>query len=53
MDITVTTSDPDLVDAEAIAELIEVGGYFVASVTVEDRDGVRPDQVWEFDNAGE
>lgn len=42
MDIVITTSDPDVFDEEdvdAIQAAVESLGYFVASVTVESREG--------------
>lgn len=37
MDITIVTSDPDVVDADLIYAAVEALGYFVDEVTVVDR----------------
>jgi hypothetical protein len=36
MDVMIYTSDPDAVDPEAVAQLLSNGGFFVASVVVND-----------------
>lgn len=37
MDVVINTSDPDSIDTGEIQKAIEDLGYFVLSVTVEDR----------------
>ncbi len=37
MDVRITTTDPDDVDADDIREALELYGYYVATVTIEPR----------------
>jgi hypothetical protein len=53
MDITIVTSDPALIQATEVAEMFEEAGYLVSTVTIEDREGVLFDEVWELDNASD
>lgn len=39
MDVTIITSEPDEVPARRIAKILERNGFFVATVTVKDRNG--------------
>ena len=36
MEIEISTSDPEAVDPKEIAHLIELGGFYVASVSIND-----------------
>jgi hypothetical protein len=38
MDIVIYTSDPDSINTDEIKQAVEGAGYFVLSVTVEDRE---------------
>lgn len=44
MDISISTSDPDNVDPEVVAQALEAAGFLVISVDVNDGD-----RTWEMD----